>query len=274
MDKKTLMKISELSSLSDTPISTIKYYSSENILPPPLKAGKTLFYYTDEHLDRLKLIKKMKKDRLSIKMMKDVLHQQPDDPESYDINKVHHVKRDSILQAAIAVFREKGFNDTTITDIVNEAGVGRNTFYVHFQNKEALFFECSDLIFNDLDSSLDDLKDLDDILERARKRVTHVFENPQLMDMINLIKGSSINNPTFRKKMIEIIRAYIKPIQKELDAGYEKGIIKKVDNKLFGYLLMGLVEYGFYHYHYEDHAPFDDFFNTMTDFVLNGIKAG
>lgn len=274
MAKQNLMKISELSSASETPISTIKYYASEKILPPVIKTGKTISYYTDEHLKRLKLIKKMKANRLSIKMIKEILFDQhPDDPENYDIDKVHHAKRESILKAAIMVFRKKGYNDTTIADIVNEAKVGRNTFYAHFKNKETLFFECADNIFDNLDSAINELKEEPNLEKRLKMRVRHVFENPHLMDMINLIKGSSVNRPTFKRKLVEIIRIYIKPIQKELEEGHQQGIFRKVDNLLLGYLLMGLVEYGFHFYHNETYASFDSLFEALKDFIQNGLKA-
>ena len=79
----------------------------------------------------------MKADRLSIKMIKDALEKKQSGAfENYDIQKIQHVKRESILQAAITVFRKKGYNDTTITDIVTEAGVGRNTFYIHFKKTD------------------------------------------------------------------------------------------------------------------------------------------
>lgn len=274
MAKQNLMKISELSSASETPISTIKYYASEKILPPVIKTGKTISYYTDEHLKRLKLIKNMKANRLSIKMIKEILFDQhPDDPENYDIDKVHHAKRESILKAAIMVFRKKGYNDTTIADIVNEAKVGRNTFYAHFKNKETLFFECADNIFDNLDSAINELKEEPNLEKRLKMRVRHVFENPHLMDMINLIKGSSVNRPTFKRKLVEIIRIYIKPIQKELEEGHQQGIFRKVDNLLLGYLLMGLVEYGFHFYHNETYASFDSLFEALKDFIQNGLKA-
>jgi len=117
------------------------------------------------------------------------------------------------------------------------------------------------------------LKEEPNLEKRLKMRVRHVFENPHLMDMINLIKGSSVNRPTFKRKLVEIIRIYIKPIQKELEEGHQQGIFRKVDNLLLGYLLMGLVEYGFHFYHNETYASFDSLFEALKDFIQNGLKA-
>ncbi len=46
--------------------------------------------------------------------------------------------RDAIWDAAIDLFAEKGFEETTIDDIVNAAGTSRRTFFRHFESKRDL----------------------------------------------------------------------------------------------------------------------------------------
>lgn len=52
-------------------------------------------------------------------------------------------RRQHILDAARNVFAKRGYHQTTIDDIVAEAGVARGTFYLYFEDKRAVF---SDLI--------------------------------------------------------------------------------------------------------------------------------
>src|SRR5579875_3508740 len=40
-----------------------------------------------------------------------------------------------ILESALQVFDEKGYNAATVEDIVAAAGIARGTFYLHFKNK-------------------------------------------------------------------------------------------------------------------------------------------
>jgi len=47
--------------------------------------------------------------------------------------------RSRLLQAMAACAADKGFANTTIADIVREAGVSKRTFYEHFGSKEACF---------------------------------------------------------------------------------------------------------------------------------------
>jgi AcrR family transcriptional regulator len=47
--------------------------------------------------------------------------------------------RDSLGDALVALITERKFEDITVQDVLDRAGVGRSTFYVHFRDKEDLF---------------------------------------------------------------------------------------------------------------------------------------
>ncbi|GAA2017931.1 TetR family transcriptional regulator [Catenulispora yoronensis] len=48
--------------------------------------------------------------------------------------------RDALVAAAVALFGERGFDATTIDDIVARAGVGRRSFFRYFPSKESVVF--------------------------------------------------------------------------------------------------------------------------------------
>jgi AcrR family transcriptional regulator len=48
-------------------------------------------------------------------------------------------RRKDILEAARAVFAEKGFDEATLDDVAVRAEFGKGTLYNYFENKEALF---------------------------------------------------------------------------------------------------------------------------------------
>lgn len=52
--------------------------------------------------------------------------------------------RDQLIQAAIAVCREKGFEDTTVREIVDTADVSLRTFSRYFPTKESVIFAVVD----------------------------------------------------------------------------------------------------------------------------------
>ena len=44
-------------------------------------------------------------------------------------------KNTTLLQTSFELFTEKGFTKTTISDIVNRAGLAKGTFYLYFKDK-------------------------------------------------------------------------------------------------------------------------------------------
>ncbi|MCQ4080781.1 TetR/AcrR family transcriptional regulator [Streptomyces sp. RB6PN25] len=48
--------------------------------------------------------------------------------------------RDRLADAAFALFDERGYEQTTIDDIAERAGVGRTTFFRHYRSKEEVIF--------------------------------------------------------------------------------------------------------------------------------------
>jgi AcrR family transcriptional regulator len=47
--------------------------------------------------------------------------------------------RNKLGDALIALMHEKGFEEITVQDVLDRAGVGRSTFYVHYRDKDDLF---------------------------------------------------------------------------------------------------------------------------------------
>lgn len=77
------------------------------------------------------------------------------------------VTKEKILKAAWILFSEKGYEQTTLTDIIKEANSSRGAFYHHFRSKEDLLFnliyffdEFYDEWFDQIDSEMNALDKL------------------------------------------------------------------------------------------------------------------
>lgn len=59
--------------------------------------------------------------------------------------------RDRVLDAAVELFAERGYDATSVAEVVARAGVAKGGFYHHFPSKEALLYEVyGDLITRQL----------------------------------------------------------------------------------------------------------------------------
>lgn len=68
--------------------------------------------------------------------------------------------RRRIVETAVDLFADNGYDGTSITQIIDRAGVTKGGFYHHFASKEALLYE----VYGDLISG--QLQRMDDILAR------------------------------------------------------------------------------------------------------------
>jgi len=50
-------------------------------------------------------------------------------------------KREKILDAAVAVFSDRGYRATLVDEIAQEAGVAKGTIYLYFKSKEEMYLE-------------------------------------------------------------------------------------------------------------------------------------
>lgn len=60
-----------------------------------------------------------------------------------------NLTRQCILDASLEAFDERGYHATTVDDIVSRAGIGRATFYLHFEGKPAVLRELRDVRLHD-----------------------------------------------------------------------------------------------------------------------------
>lgn len=55
-------------------------------------------------------------------------------------------RRAQILGSALQVFATQGYHATSVSDLVEAAGVARGTFYLYFDSKQAIFLELLDAL--------------------------------------------------------------------------------------------------------------------------------
>ncbi len=61
------------------------------------------------------------------------------------LSRTQQKQKENILKTSKKLILEKGFIETSVTDICNEANIGRKTFYNYYKNKEQL---AMDIAFN------------------------------------------------------------------------------------------------------------------------------
>jgi AcrR family transcriptional regulator len=66
--------------------------------------------------------------------------------------------RERLFRAALSLFGRKGFAETTVEDITNEADVGKGTFFNYFPSKEHLLIAFGDMQLERLQAAVDGMR--------------------------------------------------------------------------------------------------------------------
>lgn len=80
--------------------------------------------------------------------------------------------RKIILNTAIKLFKEKGYDNTSIVDICNACHITKGTFYYHFPNKDELTFEFYENMWDDFSEIFSDLL----LISNAKDQLWRVYE--------------------------------------------------------------------------------------------------
>jgi AcrR family transcriptional regulator len=136
------LTIGELETESGVSRSTIYYYVRAGLLPPAQKSSPTRAIYTDDHVELLDEIRRLKQDGLDIRAIREQLgprvHSASQNGEDLVARQGEETRR-AILQTAAREFARNGYRQTRIADIISELGITPQVLYSHFPTKRDLF---------------------------------------------------------------------------------------------------------------------------------------
>lgn len=194
-------------------------------------------------------------------------------------DKVYNQKRDEILDVAEKLFARKGYEKTTINNILHELGIAKGTFYYYFKSKEEV-----------LDSIINRVTEI--ILQRARSIVSNKELSP-VEKIINLILSMNVQeeiddefmtgvhkpeNALIHQKSLAQTVTKITPIFDEVvDEGINRGIFKSEYPeqyiKIFLTSSMTLLDQGIFEMEHQEQQMIIMALVALLDKML-GVKDG
>jgi len=245
MKKKKYMQMSELSKYSGVPKSRIRYYIQTNILPQPIKINKTTGLYTHQHLEQLNMIRELRDEKnLSLaairKSMSPISQNEIGKEPQSDPSQII---RNQIIDLSVEVFRQKGYEKVTITDITQAAGISRNTFYQVFKNKKELFITCLTKLFLEWRQAAPHSKTpIPSVMKKMA--LSHYEVYPRWNDMMSIFRAAATKYPDdFARRLEEALRIRINPIVTDIERGVRQGEIRKLNVELAAIMYAGQLDY-------------------------------
>lgn len=162
----------------------------------------------------------------------------------------HEKRKREILEKALQLFCEEGYEDVTYQKIADRCNITRTTLYIYFKNKKEVFLFSIKQFTKDIEKDLllilkDESNSIDSLKKILIKVLEHSEKNNRLFKILlpyltQVEKSGGDVNEKVKRRVIRIQHFMSTVIIK----GQKKGEIKKLPVKEINDLLYGLLESG------------------------------
>src|ERR1700684_1890712 len=113
--------------------------------------------------------------------------------------------RERLFRAALKLFADKGFTETTVEDITNVADVGKGTFFNYFPSKEHILIAFSDMQLSKLQATVDQIRARPEPMRSFFRSMTlRMTEEPaKAPDVVRAILQANLSSSSVRSVMRE-----------------------------------------------------------------------
>ena len=136
-------------------------------------------------------------------------------------------KKDQILDTSLQLFMKKGFDATSISDILSQLDIARGTLYYHFESKEAIMDAIIERLLNQVLEKIEKLM-TNDSLSQAEKfmgffasiNLTQLTGDEEIVDYFN-----QPQNALFHEKCNRLLIQKLAPVLAQIiSEGIEAGL--------------------------------------------------
>jgi AcrR family transcriptional regulator/predicted DNA-binding transcriptional regulator AlpA len=285
--KTKWLKMNELSTLSGISRPTIHYYLRENLLPPPVKTGKTMSLYTSVHLECLAFIRDLREnENTPISIIRDEVRKRygskwKDSTARESKNSTARSKGEAqryrIIEKAIDLFSERGYHSTQISDITDALNLSKGTFYLYFKQKNDLIICVFDEIIKNVakieETITNDPDPISRIIERAKAYHPFFLKYHKIIDIaraesLEIEQSEKLNLRTIYGKILN-------QVAHDIRLARETGIIHddKSDPELLSYIFLGALDFALFRMLMDSSYTFEGILDTLKNlFIPNLMK--
>ncbi len=145
-------------------------------------------------------------------------------------NKRKNDKYHRILEAAIKVFADQGFYQSTVSQIAREAGVADGTIYLYFKNKDDIliqfFRDKTKQVFESFRKAVQGGAHAEEKLRNLIRLHLKAFRDDRNMAVVYQRETHQINRPA-EEQIREMSKMYLDLLSEIIEQGQEEGSIRK-----------------------------------------------
>ncbi|GMQ65398.1 TetR/AcrR family transcriptional regulator [Vallitalea maricola] len=146
-------------------------------------------------------------------------------------------RKKEFIETAIEMFKTKGYEKTSINDILRAINVTKGAFYYYFSSKEELLDAIIEYLTHEMQTLIKVISDNEDL--SAVAKLEHIFcdsnqlrkDNALIYRQLYELQRKDENAYVAKKFMQNILNTNVKYIQTIIDQGIEEGIFNTTNPK-------------------------------------------
>lgn len=163
-------------------------------------------------------------------------------------------RRQDIVQAALGLFLEKGFGDTTVGDIASVAGVATGTVYLYFPSKDHILIALHDEFHQGMAAQI--MEVATDMIERMEsgEAIDHHEPIDTVLDAMARYSQEKRDfaevcmrhlPATLAGSIADVEQRFVTLLKSVLEQSTSKGIFHTSDPEMFAHLINGAMTWTF-----------------------------
>ena len=160
-------------------------------------------------------------------------------------------RKEAILEAAARLFAEKGYTETSMSELAHITGVAQGTIFYHFKNKEALFVSILDDFKNRISEEFErhsqergsatGLEMVQESLNFDLFLAGSMEEHFRILHRLHAYELSRIN-PVCRDHLEAIYGRFVDIFEQSIRKGQEDGSIRTVSTRKAALIIYAMVD--------------------------------
>ena len=183
-------------------------------------------------------------------------------------------RRTQILDAARSVLAEKGFEATTVSEIVAKAGVAQGTFYLYFPSKASLVEAlCEEMFARILEAVQEATVSAERFSEAIEAGVRAVFEESRNYQDVLEIINARMGFLSVPSELAKLDEPYYQLVAEIIQRGQAAGEVRADANPdLCARLIVGMIERATEDcFLYRPELPTEPYIAEVTRFILEAL---
>ncbi|MBN2526345.1 MAG: TetR/AcrR family transcriptional regulator [Deltaproteobacteria bacterium] len=156
-------------------------------------------------------------------------------------------RRIQLLEHAARLFGDRGYYNTSISDIVSSADVARGTFYLYFPNKRKIFEELVDSLLLRLTSCIETVEvdgdarsPKDQLVDNLVRVFVLLCEERHMLSI--LLRGAVGLDQEIDDKLQDFYREILEAIESSLVLGQQMRLVRNVNARMTALAVLGAVK--------------------------------